>query len=56
VESSTLGMIVLTLIAVFGTAFFCFEHLATRQTKKKKPASTDSQPACSACAVRACNH
>ncbi|WP_281364973.1 hypothetical protein [Pseudomonas reactans] len=35
-ESSTLGMIVLTLIAVFGTASFCFEHLATRQTKKKK--------------------
>jgi len=29
-------MIVLTLIAVFGTASFCFEHLATRQAKKKK--------------------
>ncbi|CAI2796288.1 MULTISPECIES: hypothetical protein [Pseudomonas] len=37
-ENSTLGMLVLTLIAVFGTASFCFEHLATRQTKKKKTA------------------
>ncbi len=35
-ESSTLGMLVLTLIAVFGTAAFCFEHLATRQPRKKK--------------------
>ncbi|WP_284738867.1 hypothetical protein AB6N16_09490 [Pseudomonas marginalis] len=37
-ENSTLGMLVLSLIAVFGTASFCFEHLATRQTKKKKTA------------------
>jgi hypothetical protein len=37
VESSTLGMIVLTLIAVFGTASFCFEHLAIRQPRKKRP-------------------
>jgi len=29
-------MLVLTLIAVFGTASFCFEHLATRQIRKKK--------------------
>jgi len=29
-------MLVLTIIAVFGTASFCFEHLATRQTRKKK--------------------
>ncbi|WLH53776.1 hypothetical protein [Pseudomonas tolaasii] len=35
-ESSTLGMLVLTLIAVFGTASFCFEHLTTRQPRKKK--------------------
>ncbi|MBF6027162.1 hypothetical protein ICY20_05425 [Pseudomonas sp. P115] len=35
-ESSTLGMLVLTIIAVFGTASFCFEHLATRQTYKEK--------------------
>ncbi|OPA90682.1 hypothetical protein BFW87_21160 [Pseudomonas fluorescens] len=36
VESSTLGMLVLTIIAVFGTASFCFEHLAARQPRKKK--------------------
>ncbi len=36
VESSTLGMLVLTIIAVFGTASFYFEHLATRQPRKKK--------------------
>lgn len=35
-ESSTLGMLVLTIIAVFGAASFCFEHLATRQPRKKK--------------------
>ncbi|WP_176159796.1 hypothetical protein [Pseudomonas fluorescens] len=35
-ESSTLGMLVLTIIAVFGTASFCFEHLAARQPRKKK--------------------
>ncbi|AZE54330.1 hypothetical protein C4K03_2169 [Pseudomonas synxantha] len=35
-ESSTLGMIVLTIIAVFGTASFCFEHLARRQPRRKK--------------------
>lgn len=35
-ESSTLGMLVLTIIAVFGTASFFFEHLATRQVRKRK--------------------
>jgi len=39
VESSTLGVIVLTLIAVFGMASFCFEHLAIRQPRKKKRAN-----------------
>jgi hypothetical protein len=29
-------MIVLSMIALFGTAAFCFEHLATRSEKKKK--------------------
>jgi hypothetical protein len=29
-------MIVLSMIALFGTAAFCFEHLATRDIKKKK--------------------
>jgi len=29
-------MIVLTMIALFGTAAFCFEHLASRDEKKKK--------------------
>ncbi len=55
-EGSTLGMIVLTLIAVFGTASFCFEHLATRQIKNKKPVSTDLQSGSPASAVRARNH
>ncbi|WP_256592825.1 MULTISPECIES: hypothetical protein [unclassified Pseudomonas] len=37
-ESSTLGMLLLTLIAVFGTASFFFDHMATRrQPRKKKP-------------------
>lgn len=35
-ESSTLGMLVLTIIAVFGAASFCFEHLATREPRKKE--------------------
>ena len=38
-ESSTLGMVVLSMIALFGTAAFCFEHLATRSEKKKKGSS-----------------
>jgi hypothetical protein len=29
-------MVVLSMIALFGTAAFCFEHLATRSEKKKK--------------------
>jgi hypothetical protein len=29
-------MVVLSMIALFGTAAFCFEHLATRNEKKKK--------------------
>jgi hypothetical protein len=36
VESSTLGMIILSMIALFGAAAFCFEHLGTRQSEKKK--------------------
>jgi hypothetical protein len=36
VEGSTLGMLVLTIIAVFGTASFFFEHLATREGRRKK--------------------
>nr|WP_314565305.1 hypothetical protein [uncultured Pseudomonas sp.] len=35
-EGSTLGMLVLILIAVFGTVSFCFEHLATREAKRKE--------------------
>lgn len=35
-ESSTLGMIVLSMTALFGTAAFCFEHLATCNEKRKK--------------------
>jgi len=29
-------MIVLSMIALFGAAAFCFEHLATRSEKKNK--------------------
>jgi len=30
------GTIVLSMIALFGAAAFCFEQLATRDSKKKK--------------------
>ncbi|WP_446436505.1 hypothetical protein [Pseudomonas sp. 1152_12] len=40
-ESSTLGMLVLSMIALFGTTAFCFEHLATRGEKKKKTKKAD---------------
>jgi hypothetical protein len=36
VENSTLGMLVLSMIALFGAASFCFEYLSKRQPKKKK--------------------